>query len=257
MSSPSPFEAVLRKFATHSRLDAADREAILALPHTVRTLDPAAYLVREGEPPQFCCIIVTGFAYRHKITGGGARQIMSIHMPGEFVDLQNSFLDVSDHNVQALTRAEVAFVSRSAIQEVVAAFPNVARAMWTETLIDASIFREWTMNVGRRDSLTRISHLLCEFAIRLEAAGLAEAYSYELPMTQEQLADATGLTPVHVNRVLRQLDQAGLILRRKRAITIPDWSRLREAGDFSARYLHLEQGARQEAAAGGGGVAPA
>src|SRR5687768_8295345 len=154
MPTSKPFEGVLRKLSSHSPLDAADREAISGLPHILRTLDPGSYLVREGEPPQYCCVIVTGFAFRHKITGGGGRQIMSIHMPGEFIDLQNSFLDVSDHNVQALTRVESAFVPRPAVQELARSFPNVGRAMWTETLIDASIFREWTMNVGRRDSLT-------------------------------------------------------------------------------------------------------
>jgi CRP-like cAMP-binding protein len=208
----------------------------------LRTLDSATYLVREGEQPDYCAALVVGFAFRHKVTGDGARQIMSIHMAGDMVDLQNSFLDVSDHNVQTLTRAEVAFIPRLAIREVAVKFPAVGRAMWTDTLIDASIFREWVMNVGRRDALSRIAHLLCEFAMRLEAAGLAEANSYELPMTQEQLADAVGLTPVHVNRVLKELERLGLIHRRKRAVSIPDWQRLRQAGDFSARYLHFGQG---------------
>jgi CRP-like cAMP-binding protein len=205
-------------------------------------MDSGTYLVREGEKPEYCCAMVKGFAFRHKLTGDGARQIMSIHIPGDLVDLQNSFLDESDHNVQTLTRVEVAFIPRPAIRELAERFPGVSRAMWTDTLIDASIFREWVANVGRRDALARIAHLLCEFAMRLEAAGLAEAHNYELPMTQEQLADAAGLTPVHVNRVLKELDRRGLIVRRKRAVSIPDWQKMREAADFSARYLHLRQG---------------
>ena len=114
-------------------------------------------------------------------------------------------------------------------------------------LIDGSIFREWVINVGRRDARSRISHLLCEFARRLEMAGLAEEYGYELPMTQEQLADATGLTPVHVNRVLMGLAREGLIERHKRHIGIPDWEALRQVAGFSEVYLHLDQ------VAGGGG----
>jgi len=239
-----PFEGVLRRLGGHSPLDTADRAAILALPYSLRMLDPAAYLVREGEKPQYCCVVVTGFAYRHKLTGDGRRQIMGVHMAGEFVDLQNSFLDVADHNVQALTRVEAAFVPRPAVRQIAEARPNVGRAMWTETLIDASVFREWTANVGRRDSITRVAHLLCEFALRLEAAGLSKGHAYELPMTQEQLADAVGLTPVHVNRVLKELDRQGLIVRSKRIVTIPDWQKLRETADFSARYLHLDQGQR-------------
>jgi CRP-like cAMP-binding protein len=242
---------LLHKLEGHSPLEESDRRAIIALPMTLRTLDPASYLVREGDEPIYCCVILSGFAYRHKITGEGARQIIALHIPGEFIDLQNSFLEISDHNVQALTRCEVGFVPREAVQAISEAFPNVGRAFWTDTLIDASVFREWTVNVGRRTSITRIAHLLCEFALRLEAAGLSEHDRYELPMTQEQLADAVGLTPVHVNRVLKELGRLGLIERHRRAVVIPDWEKLREVGDFNARYLHLDQ-----ASAMRGGAAP-
>jgi CRP-like cAMP-binding protein len=110
--------------------------------------------------------------------------------------------------------------------------------LWIDTLIDASIFREWVVNVGRRNSRARVAHLLCEFSLRMEAAGLASNHHYELPMTQEQLADAVGLTSVHVNRVLKQLGEEGLISRDRRSIVIEDWKRLRETGDFNERYLH-------------------
>ncbi|HEY0044753.1 MAG TPA: Crp/Fnr family transcriptional regulator [Allosphingosinicella sp.] len=228
--------ARLERFGT---LDEADRRAILALPYTVRDVDIGTYLVREGERPPGVAMMLSGFAYRHKITGEGARQILAVHLPGEFVDLQNAFLGVADHNVQALSRGRVAQVSRSAIHALSDSYPNVARAMWTLTLVDASVFREWVVNVGRRSSIARIAHLLCEFAARLEAEGLADEYGYELPMTQEQLADACGLTPVHVNRVLKELGRMGLIDRQKRAIAIRDWAGLRQVGDFNARYLHL------------------
>ena len=109
-----------------------------------------------------------------------------------------------------------------------------------DTLVDASVFREWMANVGRRDSRTRIAHLLCEFALRLKVAGLGEQSDYELPMTQEQLADATGLTPVHVNRTIKGLEADGLIDRASaRSITIGDWEKLTHAGDFDSHYLHL------------------
>jgi CRP-like cAMP-binding protein len=114
-------------------------------------------------------------------------------------------------------------------------------SMWIDTLIDASIFREWVVNVGRRDARARIAHLLCEFARRLEVADLVHEYRYELPMTQEQIADSTGLTPVHVNRVLKALASEGLIERERRFVRIPDWEALRRAGGFSELYLHLDQ----------------
>jgi len=229
---------MVRRLARLAPLADEDREALLALPFTVRICPPGAYLVRDGDRPQHCCLLITGFAYRHKITGDGARQIISIHMASEFVDLQNVFLDVSDHSVQTLTESQVAFIPRDAVSDLALARPAVGRALWLQTLIDASIFREWVVNVGRRDSRTRVAHLLCEFSLRLETAGLASNHRYELPMTQEQLADAVGLTSVHVNRVLKKLGAEGLISRDKRSITITDWARMRDAGDFSERYLH-------------------
>jgi len=177
---------------------------------------------------------------------------MSVHMPGEFLDLQNTFLEVADHNIQALTRCDVAAVPGAAIRALAEANPRIGRAMWIETLVDAAIFREWIVNVGRRDSISRISHLLCEFALRLEAAGLAHDHRYQMPMTQEQLADCTGLTPVHVNRVLKELGRMGLIERDKRAVAIVQWDRLRQIGDFNTRYLHLEVGGPNDIASARG-----
>ena len=112
--------------------------------------------------------------------------------------------------------------------------------MWLDTLVDGSIFREWIANVGRRDARTRLAHLLCEFSLRLNVAGLGEQTNYELPMTQEQLADATGLTAVHVNRTLKGLEAEGLIGRSNpRVIQIGDWRKLADVGDFNSNYLHL------------------
>jgi CRP-like cAMP-binding protein len=242
MTTTSSIERIIRRLETRSPLEESDREALRALPFSLRTLDPANYMVREGEKPEMCMLLLSGFAYRHKVTGQGERQILSIHMAGEFLDLQNSFLEVADHNVQALTRVEVAAVPVPALQALAGERPRIARAMWIDTLIDAAIFREWIVNVGRRDSITRIAHLLCEFALRLAQAGLGDQHGYNLPMTQEQLADATGLTPVHVNRILKELGRRELIDRHKRAVTIMDWDRLSQIGDFSSRYLHIERG---------------
>jgi CRP-like cAMP-binding protein len=238
--NPDPLKLLLRKLAQHSSLVEEDREAIRSLPVTLRTLDPHAYIIREGDPPLQCAVLVTGFAYRQKLTGDGARQIVSLHIPGDPLDFQNLFLDESDHNVQTLTRAEVAFIPREDLQRLARSRAAVGHAMLVSTLIESSIFREWVLNVGRRDARARLAHLLCEFAIRLESQGLADHYGYELPMTQEQLGDCTGLTPVHVNRTLKALEADGLITRSKRRVTFPDWERLRTAADFSQRYLHLK-----------------
>ena len=234
-----PLELLARKLETHANLPEDDRQALMALPHIVKKFEPAAYIVREGDPPQVCAVLVSAFAYRQKSTGEGARQILSIHIPGDAVDFQNMFLDVADHSVQMLTRGEVALIQRPRFQELLRQRPAIAHAILVTLLIESSIFREWVLNVGRRDSRTRLAHVLCEFASRQQARGLAPEYAYELPMTQEQLADALGLTPVHVNRVLKSLEADGLIKRHKRMVAFPDWERMRHLADFNLRYLHV------------------
>jgi CRP-like cAMP-binding protein len=165
---------------------------------------------------------------------------VSLHIPGEALDLQQLYLAVADHSVQMLTRGQVAVIEQSHIRRLLAANAEVSNAVFTAVLVEGSIFREWVLNVGRRDARTRMAHLLCEFALRMEKAGLAAGDGFELPITQEQLADAVGLTPVHVNRTLKALEATGLITRNKRVIAFPSWERMRDVGDFNQRYLHLD-----------------
>jgi CRP-like cAMP-binding protein len=230
---------LVRKLALLERLDDENRAAILALPHDVRRIEATKFVVREGDVPTHSCLVVSGFAIRQKIAGDGGRQIVNIHMSGDMVDLQNSLLRVADHNVQALTNMEAAFIPREAIVELAFRRPPVGKALWLETLVEGSIQREWIVNVGRRRARVRMAHLLCEFAYRLDAVGLGESCNYELPMTQEELADVLGLTPVHVNRSLRSLEAEGLLMRSRRSVMIHDLERLAEAGDFRSTYLHL------------------
>lgn len=236
---PSPLAPMLRKLDCWATLGEEDRDALLALPHTRRTVAPNQYLVRETDRVTHSCLLREGFAFRYKIVGGGGRQIFSIHMPGDMVDLQNAIVGKADHSVQALTTCEIALIPREAITRIAFDRPAIGLAMWYDTIVDAAIFREWIANVGRRDAKTRVAHLLCEFALRLESAGLGKQTDYELPMTQEQLADCTGLTSVHVNRTLQALRQEGLIARAQRSVRIADWKKLAAAGDFDSSYLHL------------------
>ena len=242
MHDHTTLQPMLRRLRYWVSLDSADEAALLALPHQVRQVERHGYLVREHDRTSQTCLLLTGFAMRHKIVGDGARQIVSIHMAGDLVDLQNSMLRVADHSVQMLTQCRAAAIPKDAILALAAERPRVAQALWHDTLIDASVSREWIANVGRRDARTRIAHLLCEFALRLKVAGLGEDSDYELPMTQEQLGDCTGLTSVHVNRTVRGLEVEGLITRRNsRSITIGDWQKLAKAGDFDSNYLHLAE----------------
>ena len=234
-----PLAIFLADLQAHARLTEDDRAAILNLPSRLRRLDAGSYLVREGSPPGSCAVLVTGFAFRQKITGDGSRQILSVCIPGDAADLQNIFLDISDHAVQMLTGGIVVDLPREQLQQLVLTRPALGRAIIQMTLVEASILREWVVNVGRRDARERIAHILCEFAVRLESRGLGLGNGFELPMTQEQLADATGLTSVHVNRVLKGLEADGLISRRRRHIYFEDWRALQDAGDFTRNYLHI------------------
>jgi CRP-like cAMP-binding protein len=233
---------MLRKLEYWVPLKDADREAVLGLPHQIKTIQAHHYIVREREKPTHSCVMLRGFSIRHKIVGTGQRQICAVHMKGDLVDLQNSLLGVADHSVQMLTGGKIAMVPRDHIERIAFERPAVGRAMWIDTLVEAAIAREWIANVGRRDARTRLAHLLCEFSLRLKLAGLGEQTGWELPMTQEQIADATGMTSVHVNRSIRALEAEGLIERANpRSIKIGDWKKLADAGDFDSNYLHLHK----------------
>jgi len=242
----SPLDLMVRKLSLRANLDEDDRRAILRLPYVQRSHAAGAYVVREGEPPRaHTDLIHDGFAFRHKVTAEGARQIVSLHLRGDFIDLQHLFLNIADHNVQALTEIKTVGVEREALQAIALERPAVGRAMWIDALVESSIYREWVMNVGRRDARARISHVLCEFALRMKAAGYLSDQGFDLPLTQEQLADVVGLTPVHVNRTLRSLERDGIITRSKRRVSFKDWSTAARIGGFNSLYLHLNQGALQ------------
>ena len=232
-----------QKLSYWVKLDAADKVALMALPHSVKSFEPHQYIVRERDQATHSCVMLSGFSVRHKIVAGGFRQIVAIHMKGDLVDLQNSLLGTADHSVQMLTAGNVALIPRDEVIRIAFERPAIGKAMWLDTLVDASISREWIANVGRRNARTRIAHVLCEFALRMKLAGLGDHTNYQLPMTQDQLGDATGLTSVHVNRTLKALEADGLIQRLSpRSITVGDWKKLAETGDFDSNYLHLREG---------------
>lgn len=238
----NPLQLLINQLTLHSPLSDAARDAILGLPFQLKAYESGAYLVREGDRPTMCAMLVTGFAYRQKETNDGQRQIVSIHIPGEMLDLQQLSLAVADHSVQMLTRGQAAVIEQGHIRRLLASNLEVSDAIFRAVLIEGSIFREWVLNVGRRDARTRMAHLLCEFALRMEYAGYAGGDDgFELPISQEQLADAVGLTPVHVNRTLKALEATGLITRNKRIISFPSWQRMRDVADFNQRYLHLDR----------------
>ena len=219
-------------------LSGEDKSAIAKLSWQSRAFARDAYLIREGELSVLCTLLLAGFAFRQKLVSDGSRQIISFHIPGELLDVQNVLLDLADHNVQCLSRCTVAVVSRAQLLDLMGERPAIRRAIWLDSLIDSAVFREWVVNLGRRDAKQRIAHLLCELAARLKSSGNGEGEMYDFPFTQEQIADATGLTAVHTNRTLQSLRRDGLIRLGMSKLTILDWEALADVGDFNERYLH-------------------
>lgn len=234
----SPIHALVQKLRRLAPLAADDEQALLSLTWRQSSVDAHQYLVREGSEPKECCLLVDGFACRSKLAADGGRQIVSFHIAGDMLDVQHLHLERADHDVQAVTKATVAWVPIAELRSLIAGRPPIAQAFWRDALIDAAIFREWVVNVGRRDAKTRIAHMLCEFVARCEAAGLGGAEGTAIPFTQVEIADATGLTPVHVNRMLKELAGEGVVGRVGQQLQVQDWAGLQRAATFDRAYLH-------------------
>lgn len=233
-----PLHLLVRNFERHSGLSLDDREAVLALSHSIKTLRASEFALRAGDAPQYCAVILKGFAGRQRQAKGG-RQIVSLHIPGEPTNLQHLVLDNAEAGVQMLTAGVVAMIPCQELKHLATSRPAIARAVLASLAIEGSISREWLLNIGRRDASQRLSHLLCEFAVRLDAQQLTAEYGNGLPLKHNQLADFLGLTPVHVGRILKHFAGQGLIADRKRPIIVTDWDRLRRNCGFNPTYLHL------------------
>jgi CRP-like cAMP-binding protein len=230
----------IRRLQLQSNLTSKSIDALRALPWRLMKRSKQSYVVREGDIPKEVSVLVTGFAQRQKHTADGTRQIVSFSIPGDPLDFDCLFLNESDFSVQMSTDGMIACVRTDALHALMENQPDLARALTTTLLADAAVFAEWVLNTGRRDARQRLAHLLCEILVRARAQDL-ETDPFELPYTQEQLADATGLTPVHVNRVLRQLATQGAICRTGRFIQVPNWNGLSDIAGFDERFLHMHR----------------
>jgi CRP-like cAMP-binding protein len=232
-------ERLIRKLDSIWTLSGDDKRALLGLPLTVRDYDPDADIVNQGDRPRECALILEGVVCGYKLTTEGRRQIISFFVPGDLPDLQSLHLHVMDHSIGTITATTAAFIPHEALRELLRTHAGLIGAFWRDTLIDGAIFREWLVSLGRRSAYSRIAHLLCEFHVRLSVVGLAGEEGFTLPLTQAELADALGLSSVHVNRALQALRQDGLIVSRGRYLSIPDWQALANAGEFDRGYLHM------------------
>jgi len=236
-----PQNLMIRKLDSIFPLSDEERRALRDVPVQVQMVKADQDIVRIGDRPSQCCLLVEGYTCVYKLTAEGKRQIMALHVPGDMPDLQSLHLRVMDISIATMSACTVGFIQHEDLRRVCERYSRITAAFWRETLVDASIFREWLLNIGRREAYTRVAHLLCEFQVKLKAVGLAKDGTFDLPITQVELADAIGVSAVHVNRVLQELRSAGLILSKGTQITIPDWERLKDVAGFDPLYLHLEK----------------
>lgn len=232
-------QLLIRRLASATILDEAEREALISLPMLVRDFADGQDLVRGGDRPQHCCVLLSGFACRYLLLTDGRRQIVGFHPPGDIPDLQNLHLQVMDHSVGAMMPTVAGYIQHEHVHRITSQHPRLIHAFWRETLIDAAIFRAWMVGLGRRTAHERIAHLICEMLLRFDAVGLAENRTFRMPVTQNDIADALGLSNVHVNRVLQDLRRDELISWQRPDVAILDWDRLRDLAMFDPAYLHM------------------
>lgn len=229
-----------RKLEAFAPLPEADKRLLDDVIQEPQEVGPREDLIREGEAPTNVNFILEGFACRYKVLADGKRQIMAYLVPGDFCDVHVFILKEMDHSIATLSRCSVVKIPRQCILELTER-PAIARAFWWAALVDEATLREWLVNIGARPAEQRVAHLLCELLVRLRVVGLADGGRYELPLTQKELGDTTGLSNVHVNRVLRRLRGEGLITFKDKHLVILDVERLEAFSGFTPNYLHLAE----------------
>lgn len=238
-----------RHLDAYAKLSQLDRQLLdRTLAKNVRHLDARRDLIREGEKPRGVNVVLEGWACRYKQLPDGRRQVVSFFLPGDLCDANVFILKEMDHSIGAITRLRYAEISPPDFEHLMTSSPRITQALWWHELVVAAVQREWTTNVGQRTAYERIAHLLCELFIRLRTVGLTDGASCDFPITQLDIADATGLTSVHVNRTIQELRRDGLIELHNKRLTIPDLKALMTACMFNPNYLHLNhEGAHLDA----------
>lgn len=227
------------KFQRLFHLTPAEHQSLAALQIRPVTVASGQDLVREGDRPSRCVVMLAGLAGTSKVNESGKRQITAFHLPGDMPDLLSLHLEVLDSDIRTISACIVAFLDHNLMRALCEQHPRLAAGLWRTTLVDASIFREWVVNVGQRRGPSRLAHLFCETMRRMEAIGLADNQSCEFLVTQGDLSEATGMSAVHLNRSLQMLRKRKLLSFSGGTLTIHDWEGLAEPAGFRADYLHI------------------
>jgi CRP-like cAMP-binding protein len=235
---------LIRKLEQFTSLSAEDQRLPEQLiTQRVRRFGPREDLMCEGDEPGEVTVVLSGWACRYKQLEDGRGAILAFLLPGDLCNPNIFTLGEIDHSVGALTPVTVAGIPRPLFEDLILNHSRIAQALWGQMLIDAAIQREWTLNLSQRTAYERLCHLLCELFLRLRALGLTQGSSCELPITQAKLAEATGLTLVHLNRTLQELRAADLVVLKSKTLTIPNLEALMSAALFNPNYLHLDRAA--------------
>jgi CRP-like cAMP-binding protein len=238
----TPERPVVRRLNALRRLSESGIAAIkAAIRERILRAEPGTDLSCEGDRPETIRLFLSGWACRYKSLEDGRRQIVNFVLPGDSCDAYMYLLSSMDHSIAALTPVIYSELERGHFEKLISADLTLAEAFQCETLAAASNQREWAINLGRRDALERVAHLICELFVRLETVGLADGNSFALPVTQMDLADAAGLSTVHLNRTLQELRAKGLITLKERHLNIHDMPALSQLAMFNPNYLHVDR----------------
>lgn len=228
-----------------TKLSQQDRALIDRLTRkNVRELGPRRDIVREGEKPRAVNVVLEGWACRYKQLPDGRRQVVSFFTPGDLCDTNVFILKEMDHSIGTITRVRYAEIMPADFEVLMGHSPRITQALWWNELVNAAVSREWTTNVGQRTAFERLAHVFCEMFLRLRCVGLTEDGSCPWPLTQTDLADATGLTSVHVNRTLQELRRQELVELHGKRLRIRDLEALKQVAMFNPNYLHLDREGR-------------
>jgi CRP-like cAMP-binding protein len=244
MRSPSPSTMLpfLQKLEARSLLTEEERKVILELPFRPLHVQANQDFVQQGQEITHSCFVLEGMVGTFGQNKRGERQITSVFMDGDMIDLNTVVIPQAIADIQALIPSTILQVPHSALRRAAGQYPGIAEAFWRECVIDAAVLNEWVMNVGRRDARSRLAHLLCEIACRSGRKPIEDGFSFPFPITQNQLADMLGLTAVHVNRTLKGLREDRIVDIVHRAVRILNWNRLTQLGEFDPTYLRLGGG---------------
>src|SRR5215217_6670668 len=247
MDTGRPYSRLLFRLERLNTLTAEDRQRIVDLPLKLVNYPADREIVSRGYSASRCTLVLDGFLYSHKPVAGSRRQITSFFVPGDVVDLSTLYLPKVDHTIATLGPAVLAFIPHASLKDALDESSALAQAFWRETLMQAAIFQEWVVNLGRRDAFARLAHIVCELTVRLQAMGLARDLSFAMPWTQTDVADACGISSVHANRVIQEFRHLGLMEWDSKRVKIRDWDALVRLGDFNDDYLQHRAATTKEA----------